>query len=422
MRAALGVFCLLVGLTARAAVPDVDPASLELAGIARVVVAVRGLPLVAPLRVVTIDREEFGKRVRARVGAERSAGDAAGEALALIRLGLLDTGVDHAALLADRYADELAGTYDPAAGEILVVDGLADEARRQLLAHEVAHALQDRAFGLTRFVRPTTGNGDARLARQALVEGDALATMIEWQRRVVGDTGDPWAEPGASARDASVAGASGGRLARLPAVVREAIAFPHEAGLRFVAELRRFHSWRRVDELYARPPESTEAVLHPERFLAGERPVRVAAPAPAVLAKWRVVHEDVLGEHLIGVWLRQHGVGARQSGDAAEGWGGDRFRLYSPPGIGVPADLLLVSISVWDAELDAIEAHAAFAESLGALLGAAPTSRAGEVVRFTDGAGRIALVERQGDRVLLVMGAPERLLAKLRAQVWRRAR
>src|SRR5512140_1804684 len=87
-------------------------------------------------------------------------------------------------------------------------------------------------------------------------------------------------------------------------------------------------------------PQSTEQVMHPERFLRfRDNPTElVVAPTPD--PRWRTIYENVMGEMETTVFLRQHlGESA-----GARGWDGDRFRLMEGPG-GLRG---LVWYSVWD--------------------------------------------------------------------------
>ena len=66
--------------------------------------------------------------------------------------------------------------------------------------------------------------------------------------------------------------------------------------------------------------------------------------------------EDTLGELELGVYFAQ-GTGRDRDERAAEGWGGDRLRVYRAPGGATP----VVWFTTWDEEREAIEAEAAAA-------------------------------------------------------------
>jgi len=62
-------------------------------------------------------------------------------------------------------------------------------------------------------------------------------------------------------------------------VVQRTVTFPYREGARFVASLYLIlNDWGFVDRAYTELPESTEQILHPEKYHASEEPVRVLLP------------------------------------------------------------------------------------------------------------------------------------------------
>ena len=63
--------------------------------------------------------------------------------------------------------------------------------------------------------------------------------------------------------------------------------------------------WRQVNQIYSRPPVSTEQILHPAKYKSGENPIPVSLPpgGPAIQEDWELVMEDVLGEFLLRTYL-----------------------------------------------------------------------------------------------------------------------
>ena len=52
--------------------------------------------------------------------------------------------------------------------------------------------------------------------------------------------------------------------------------FPYLAGSTWVSGLWASGGWDAVNAAYDQPPASTEQVLHPEKYVSGERPAEVA--------------------------------------------------------------------------------------------------------------------------------------------------
>jgi hypothetical protein len=194
---------------------------------------------------------------------------------------------------------------------------------------------------------------DQALAVTALYEGDAMAGSLDYLL----------ANPGLAARLAFAVEPASAALDQAPPVLAIWLIFPYVQGQEFVTALRADGGWAAVDAAYADLPASTEQILHPEKYLARDEPTAVTLPAPTVLGDgWTVVDENNVGELQTAILLAElapgEGVnglmgtinlprGARQ---AAAGWDGDRYSLWSDG-----AAEVLVWRSVWDSAEEATE-------------------------------------------------------------------
>jgi hypothetical protein len=136
-----------------------------------------------------------------------------------------------------------------------------------------------------------------------------------------------------------------------PPILRDQLVLPYLLGRNFASAIWKKGGTEALKAAWLNPPDSTEQVLHPEKFLEREapRPVEMGQTP----AGGRLLLEGVLGEMLIRTLL---GEG---SDVAAAGWGGDRFRLWDYRG-----RTLLVWRAVWDTPGDARE----FSEAIRARL------------------------------------------------------
>jgi hypothetical protein len=165
--------------------------------------------------------------------------------------------------------------------------------------------------------------------------------------------------------------------------------------------LRRGKTWKRIDEVWKSPPESTEQILHPDRYLAHDSPVRIEVKPLVSLASRHEIRRDVLGELGMRLLFRSR-LPEPQADAAAAGWGGDRLIAYD--GAQANALPLVIDLSVWDTETDANEAAAAFRALFAKITGA--PANAGEIARFVDPNGEVWRVEQRKNQVLCLIGAP----------------
>lgn len=232
-----------------------------------------------------------------------------------------------------------------------------------VVAHELGHSLQFQHFSVPAIASVT--DEDARLARLALLEGDAMLVMTA----VAADTNHlPLSRVlvrlAQGALEASLLGYQAAleqspELRSAPPFQRERLVFPYQAGASFVAQVHRAGGFALVNRLYEVPPATTEHILHPERYLAGELAVPVRAPKTP--AGWTWVESGHVGELLVRAMLD---VCNRRPAShvAAEGWGGDAFTVMRR---GDQGGLLLVS--TWDSAQDAEEFERAMRRHRGLL-------------------------------------------------------
>jgi hypothetical protein len=136
--------------------------------------------------------------------------------------------------------------------------------------------------------------------------------------------------------------------------------FPYRYGVGFVSHLYDVGGWMLVDKAYYKPPNTTEQILHPDKYLMGEAYREVSSPKPR--SGYRVLRTDRLGEHFVRVFLSTH-ISPETAVKASMGWNGDNFTYYKLEGGG---DLFAWSIA-WDTCEDQEEFHASIKEFMTAV-------------------------------------------------------
>ncbi len=278
--------------------------------------------------------------------------------------------------LADAYLTllgaQVGGFYDTDTRVMNVIPMLGDSpgdslsiTEQIIFVHEYVHALQDQHFGLEALDDPALAdNPDRALALTALIEGDATAAMQLFTQEVM--RRNPLAAIGLLAE-----GVLSGTLTLppgTPEVLARELLFPYEDGFEFVLAVARDSGWDAVNAAYANPPATTEQILHPNKFLAGEGAVQRAewAADHAFDANgWTRLWNVALGEYYLREHLRTLLAPAAAT-DAAAGWGGDLFTLYESAD-GVRLSLLTVA---WDTPADADQFVTTYRASLQEAYGA----------------------------------------------------
>ena len=73
----------------------------------------------------------------------------------------------------DVLTDQIAGLYDPKAKEFYIADWIPADEQKEVMAHELTHALEDQSFHIDPWIKAARPNDDAELARDSVSEGSA---------------------------------------------------------------------------------------------------------------------------------------------------------------------------------------------------------------------------------------------------------
>ena len=373
--------------------PDVDsPEAAEVERIRAQVSAIRGLEWEEPLPLRVVTPEELSRRVREKAveGFEEDPAELAASETLLKLLGLIPDDLDYRRTLEDLLAGAVVGFYDDETKEMFVRDEPAaglSPATKATVAHELTHALADQHFEIGRRSRELDDSNrtEELAALSAVSEGDAeLVSRIFAQRHL---TEEERAAAGASQGDASV-------YANVPRYLLRALLFPYVQGFSFVEALHRSGGFGAVDSAYRRAPTSTEHILHPDSYLAGEEWTSPSLPDVPQAAGCQRLEVGAVGEFDTAQILDEQ-LTAADSERAAAGWDGDSFVLVR---CGTAAGV----VDRWQAESDADAVELEQALRRWAAGWAASARPAGGDGRFagTGGAGSVRRTGRVVDLVL----------------------
>ncbi|HEY7522290.1 MAG TPA: hypothetical protein VH720_01360 [Candidatus Limnocylindrales bacterium] len=317
---------------------SVDPNAIY-AEINAQVQAIRGLEEKEPIQPSIVSPETFGQVLEKSI-RENSPPELLAAYERLYKgMDLLEDASSLEDLYVDLLQSQAAGLYDPASKKLYVLsrEGAVGAVEKVYYSHEYEHALQDQHFDLRKLTDGLTDQTDRQLARQALVEGDAYTVMTVWLTQNLGlaeileivQAGD---DPETQAA-----------LDRIPPIIKEQILFSALQGTTWVQGLQLAGGWQAIDEAFAQPPESTEQILHADKWASFEPPVEVTIPDDVTTRMgqgWSETLQDTFGERQLAVWL-----GPEHDGDrAAAGWGGDRVVLLDGP----DDSWAIALVSEWD--------------------------------------------------------------------------
>ncbi len=324
--------------------------------------AQRGLaPTSAGVTRKFLSRDEMYDRTLQDFEEDTTPEEVADDVRSLAVLGLVRPGVDLYTLYLRMQAEGVVGFYDPDTGELVVVsdEGQLNAYERVTYAHEYNHALQDQNYGIRGLGFSEEGwetDSEKAGAVQALLEGDSSLLEEQYQETL---TADEQAEYDRVLNDFDLS-----IYFELPDYLLQDLFFPYQQGLEFVRRYYDEGGWARVDEVWRNPPSSTEHILHPERYEAGDNPLPVPRPAltDTLGSGWRLLDQNVMGEwytYLILAYGDDPGARLAESRarTAAEGWGGDSYTVFRNDELNAT---VLALHWQWDTPADADEFVEAF--------------------------------------------------------------
>jgi len=378
------------------------------------VVDTRGLEADREIPAGLHTRDSLRDVVIAQIEAEMSDEDFRREGAVYQRLGVLPPGTDYRELILGLLTSQIAGFYDDETGELFLIDDVPFATLEPTLAHELFHGIQDQRFGIAR-IRPDLERADdVLLGATALIEGDAVAVMVEYTiGGAISFTDIPNFVELAEDQLGSFDDAANGLPEEVPRFVIESLLFPYIDGLTFVHFLKSAGGWPAVNQAYLDPPRSSEQILHPERYVDRDEPTWVEldlGTTPAV-AGFTPLYDQLFGEHQIRALFRQilaDTVAERAILNAANGWDGDRLLAFERDD-----EVALVWLTVWDSTRDAAEFESLMiryaSERAGSPLASVALGENGSrhVLPAADNPrGGDTIVERWGDMVLYLDGVP----------------
>ena len=326
--------------------------SAELDNLKKSVAAIGHLGFERDVPVRYLDRAQLKNYIERLFENDYPDELAAKEEEAIYWLGFTPEKIALKALRKKIILENVGGMYNEKTKELLAVEEFRniDMLNAPALAHELRHAIQDQHFHLASLLGDLSDFDDRKLAALAAVEGDATLVMIRqlgFDPELIGEAFSPENVLSFS----SMAG--GATLGSAPDIVKYQLLMPYLDGMKFSQAVFKAGNWKRLNQVLVRKPLSSEQVLHPQKYLAAERPLPVSTAFRP--RQEELYYSGVVGEYYLNVLLKD----GPEIADVASGWGGDLFSLYRHGD-----SRLLLWEALWDSPADCARFAAAFRKFL----------------------------------------------------------
>jgi hypothetical protein len=251
--------------------------------------AIRQLSILRPVQSSALSRAEIERSLIKSLDEDTTPASIHADEVTLKKLGLAPADFQYRALMLRVLTEQVAGYYDPKTRQFHLADWIDLDGQKPIMAHELTHALQDQHFNLRRFEHWPKGDSDAELAAHALIEGDATLAMALYVAKY------PLVAL-AFLKSLGATGMASVELDKAPRALHDSLLFPYQDGEKWVNALYKRGGWNEVSQAFTTLPQSTEQILHPEKYLAHEAPVKVTLPDIAPLLNDRGQSSAVRGQ------------------------------------------------------------------------------------------------------------------------------
>jgi len=288
---------------------------------------ITGLTLLSPLKKTLRTRDEIRAYVIKQMDEDKDTAQRYADAKAAEAFGLLPKNFDLDSFMVELLTEQIAGLYDPKAHEFYIADWIPLEDQRMVMAHELTHALEDQHFQIEGWLKAARPNDDAELAREAFLEGSAMAAMVDYLLQGTGKSVNDMPEFDPSLLTGDIGDTPS--MKKAPPFIKDALVFPYFAGMKFTAASLKPNGWPALDKIFENPPVSTQQIMHPALYKSGHVPEKVALPdVQSRLGKdWKKLDDNLMGEFGWKEVLKQY-LGEDRAAPLAAAWDGDRYLVY----------------------------------------------------------------------------------------------
>jgi hypothetical protein len=285
------------------------------------------LPILSPLKKSMRSRDEIRAYLLRKMNEDKDAGKRYADQETMEKFGLIPKNYPLEQTLIKVLTEQIAGLYDPDSQEFFIADWTSPADQRMVMSHELTHALQDQHFHINTWSDAAKPNDDAELARDAVLEGSAMAAMVDYQlagKGSIRDLGD--FDPALLMGDMD----SSPELSKAPKVLQDELLFPYLAGIRFTQHLlKASNGWPDFYKVFERPPVSTQQILHSDLYLQDVAPPKIKLPDVKrfLSADWKKLDENNMGEFGLQEILKQF-LDKDRATQLAASWSADRYALF----------------------------------------------------------------------------------------------
>ena len=341
------------------------------------------LPMRHEVKRRLITRDQVQKYVLDKFHDDKDAKRMQREEIVLKKFGLLDRDFHLQPFLVSLLTEQIAGFYDNKTKTVNLLDWVAPEEQKPVIAHELTHALQDQHTDLDKW-EPDTPDSPSKnvaednlrlstderdTARDAVLEGQAMAVYMDYTLSPAGKSLQTSPDVGQDmeATDSSPV------MARAPKLLQESLLFPYRDGLQFEQTLLKDKGAQYAFAgVLDRPPTTSYEIMNP-RVYESEQSIpllRMPDLHPLLDADYQPYDIGVMGEFDVKI-LTELFAGDTEAAALTPQWDGGLYYAVQSRAAKTPeekastASIRLLYLSAWRTQAAAAEFAKVYGRELG---------------------------------------------------------
>jgi hypothetical protein len=240
------------------------------------------LPIKHEVKPRLTTRPEVEKYLNEKMRDDKDAKRMERSEIVLKKFGLLDADFHLQSFLVQLLDEQIAAYYDSKTKTVNLLDWIAPDTQKPVLAHELTHALQDQRVNLDKWQNQTSDDlshsfaddkkhvatDEDDTAREAVLEGQAMAVFVDYSLAPAHKSLRSSPELIENLLDNMTDDGDSPVLSRAPLLLQESLLFPYRDGLKFEAAL--VADSPAPAAAYAavldRPPASSYEIMNPHAY------------------------------------------------------------------------------------------------------------------------------------------------------------
>jgi hypothetical protein len=332
------------------------------------------------------NRAEVEHYILSKMKDDKDAARLESSEIVLKKFGLLDRDFHLRPFIVSLLTEQIAGYYDSKTKTVNMLDWIAPDDQKPVLAHELTHALQDQHVDLEKWSDQskdsTAKNVDedndhlrtdeADTAREAVAEGQAMVVFLDWGLAPKGQSLAKLPDIAPQLNDLGGNDSDSPVMSRAPLLLKESLLFPYREGLNFEQVVLKDEGAKAAfSGALDRPPGTSYEIMHPRAWERQVHPALLTMPDihPLIDAEYVPYDIGVMGALDVRI-LTELFAGKAGAEELTPEWDGGMYYAAQSRAAKTPEEkdstksVALLYLSQWKTQEAAANFAAVYADNL----------------------------------------------------------